>query len=136
MAAVVVAVPAEFVNTARYLLPFCASTTLKLSVVLVAPLRFVNVVPPFVLTCHCTVGFGVPLAAAVKETSKPFVTAWATGFNVTTGAWELPRLNVTVTDDWAEFRVTEHAPEPVQAPPHAVNVEPTDGVAVSATLDP
>ena len=30
---------------------------------------FVNVVPPLVLTCHCTVGVGLPLAAAVNVTA-------------------------------------------------------------------
>jgi hypothetical protein len=32
---------------------------------------FVNVPPPFVLTCHCTVGAGFPLAAAVNVAVPP-----------------------------------------------------------------
>jgi hypothetical protein len=44
------------------------------------------VVPPSVLTCHCTVGAGVPLAAAVKLTLFPAATAWFVGFVVTVGA--------------------------------------------------
>ena len=47
---------------------------LIVKVVLVAPemlpplLRFEKEPPPLVLTCHCTVGAGVPLAVAVKLT--------------------------------------------------------------------
>ena len=65
VAALVVAVPTLFVNTAWYSLPLSAAGTLEIvSVVDVAPLTFVNVEPPLVDTCHCTVGVGVPLAAA------------------------------------------------------------------------
>ena len=74
VAAVVVAVPVESVNTAWYLLPFCAAVTaVSVSVVEVAPLIFVNA-PPLTLTCHCTVGAGVPLAAAVNVVLLPAVT--------------------------------------------------------------
>jgi hypothetical protein len=53
VAAVVVALLTEFVNTARYLLPLMALVVLvRLSVVEVAPDTLVNDVPPFVLTCH------------------------------------------------------------------------------------
>ena len=58
----------------------------KVSVVAVAPLMSVKVTPPSVLTCHCTVGVGVPLAAAVKVTALPAVTVWPLGWVVTTGA--------------------------------------------------
>ena len=74
VAAFVVAVPHELVNTARYLLPFCELAVVKVSVVLVAPLRSVKVTPPLVLICHCTVGAGVPLAAAVKLALLPALT--------------------------------------------------------------
>ena len=74
VAAVVVAVPAEFVNTARYRFPFCVDAAVKLSVVEVAPERLLNVIPPSVLTCHCTVGVGEPLAPAVKVAVCPTVT--------------------------------------------------------------
>src|SRR3569623_157785 len=70
-AAVVVAVPQEFVNTARYWLPFCAVAVVNDKVVDVAPLILLNVAPPSVLNCHCTVGAGGPLAAAVKVTLLP-----------------------------------------------------------------
>jgi hypothetical protein len=53
VAAVVVALPAALVKTARYLLAFIATVVLaRLRVVEVAPDTFVNDVPPFVLTCH------------------------------------------------------------------------------------
>jgi hypothetical protein len=58
----------------------------KLSVVDVAPDMFVKLVPPFVLCCHCTVGVGVPLAAAVKVAVWPALTVWFDGFAVTVGA--------------------------------------------------
>ena len=41
---------------------------------------------PFVLTCHCTVGLGVPLAAAVNVAVLPAVTVWSPGCVVTAGA--------------------------------------------------
>ena len=74
VAAVVVAVPAEFVNTARYRFPFCDEAVVKLRVVEVAPETLLNVTPPSVLTCHCTVGVGEPVAAAVKVAVWPAVT--------------------------------------------------------------
>jgi len=74
VAAVVVAVPAEFVNTAWYWFPFCDKAAVKLRVVEVAPGRMLKVAPLFVLTCHCTVGVGEPVAAAVKVAVWPAVT--------------------------------------------------------------
>ena len=44
-----------------------------------------NVVPPSVLTCHCTRGRGLPLAAAVKVAVSPASTVWLAGFVVTLG---------------------------------------------------
>jgi hypothetical protein len=62
-----------FVNTARYWLPLIATVGLLITnVPVVAPemlpplLRFEKEPPPLVLTCHCTVGAGVPLVAAVN----------------------------------------------------------------------
>ena len=49
---------------------------------------FVNVVPPLVLTCHCTVGVGLPLAAAVNVTGCQRRCVWLVGLVVTTGAPE------------------------------------------------
>ena len=56
------------------------------TVVDVAPDTFVNVPPPSVLTCHCTVGVGLPLAAAVKLAVLPDVSMTSVGLSVTTGA--------------------------------------------------
>src|SRR5439155_1570396 len=46
----------------------------------------VKVAPPFVLICHCTVGVGLPLAAAVNVAVDPAATDWFAGFVVTDGA--------------------------------------------------
>lgn len=52
-------------------------------VVEVAPGRSVKVVPPSVLTCHCTVGAGDPVAAALNEAVCPEVTVRLVGEDVT-----------------------------------------------------
>src|SRR6516162_5475892 len=83
----VVALPALLVKTASYSSPFMAVVTLvSVSVVLVAPLMALQVTPLSVLTCHCTVGVGVPLAAAVNDTLAPAVTVWLVGWVVMVGA--------------------------------------------------
>ena len=46
----------------------------------------VNVVPLSLLTSHCTVRAGLPLAAAVKVAVPPALTVWLAGFVVTVGA--------------------------------------------------
>jgi hypothetical protein len=74
VAAVVGAVPAEFINTTWYRFPFCDKVVVKLRVVEVAPERLLDVAPPSALTCHCTVGVGEPVAAAVKVAVWPAVT--------------------------------------------------------------
>jgi hypothetical protein len=66
IAAFEVAVPAVFVKTARYCLPVSTACAVKLYVVDVAPEMLLHDVPPLVFTCHCTLGVGLPLAAAVK----------------------------------------------------------------------
>src|SRR5881628_1797480 len=86
VAAVVVADPAELVNTARYLLPLCDKVVVKLRVVEVAPEALLKVTPPSVLTCHCTVGVGEPVAAAVKVAVWPAFTVWFTGWVVMVGS--------------------------------------------------
>jgi hypothetical protein len=73
VAAVVVTVPTELVNTAWYLFPFCEKAAVNVSVVEVALGTLLNA-PPLTLTCHCTVGAGLPLAAAVKVTLLPALT--------------------------------------------------------------
>src|SRR5256712_222899 len=76
VAAVVVAIPAELVNTARYWYPFCDKAVVKLRVVEVAPApeTLLKFAPPSTLTCHCTVGVGEPVAAAVKVAVWPAFT--------------------------------------------------------------
>jgi len=86
VAAVVDVLPAAFVNTALYWFPFCDAVVAKLKVVVVALATFVNVVPPFVLTCHCTVGAGDPVAAAVKVAVAPATTVTFAGFVVIAGS--------------------------------------------------
>ena len=50
------------------------------------------------LTCHCTVGVGSPLAAAVKLTlAAPYVTTWFVGWVVTDGAVHAGVTSVLVT---------------------------------------
>jgi hypothetical protein len=73
VAAVVVAVPTELVNTAWYLFPFCEKAAVNVNVVEVAFGTLLNV-PPLTLTCHWTVGAGVPLAAVVKVALLPALT--------------------------------------------------------------
>src|SRR5579883_2546006 len=87
VAALVVALPTLLVKTASYSLPFIEAVTLEsVNVVEVAPLIFVKVMPPSVLTSHCTVGAGLPLAAAVKVAFWPAFTVWLLGLVVTDGA--------------------------------------------------
>src|SRR5215469_10124273 len=87
VAAVVVALPALLVKMASYSLLLMAVVTLdSVSVVLVAPLMVFQLEPPLVLTSHCTVGVGLPLAAAVNDTLAPAVTVWLVGWVVMTGA--------------------------------------------------
>jgi hypothetical protein len=46
----------------------------SIKVVDVAPLTLLKVAPLSVLTCHCTVGAGFPLAVAVKVAVAPATT--------------------------------------------------------------
>lgn len=67
VAAVLVAVPTELVNTASYLVPFCAATVLATARVGdVAPEIELNDVAPGASDCHCTVAAGLAEAAAVN----------------------------------------------------------------------
>ena len=58
---------------------------MKLNVADVAPDMLLYVVPPSVLTCHCTVGAGEPLAAAVNVTVAPEQNVPLDGFVLTIG---------------------------------------------------
>src|SRR4051812_29275313 len=95
VAGLLVALPATLVKTASYRLPLCAGSVLNVSVVVVAPAMLVKVLPPSVLTCHCTVGVGVPLAAAVKVAGLLAVTVWLLGEVVMLGT-TLAALTVRV----------------------------------------
>ena len=49
----------------------------------VASARLLNVLPPSVLTCHCTVGVGNPDPAATSVTGLPALATWLVGLVVT-----------------------------------------------------
>src|SRR6266478_5066711 len=116
VAAVVVADPAEFVNTAWYWFPFCDEKVVKLRVVEVAPETLPNVVPPSVLICHCTVGVGEPVAAAVKVAVWPTVKVWFAGCVVIVGVLEpLPILKIWFAEPVQVF-CSICAPDAVEAP--------------------
>ena len=70
VAAFELTVLALFVHAARYCLLLSAVVAINDNVALVAPVIFVHVVP-FVLSCHCTEGAGVPLAAELKAAFTP-----------------------------------------------------------------
>ena len=61
----------------------CDAPVVKLNGLLVAPGMFVN--PPPLLACHCSVGAGVPLAAAVNDTTVPVQALVLSGSVVTRG---------------------------------------------------
>jgi hypothetical protein len=103
VAAVVVAELTELVNTARYSFPFCEAVVVKVRVVAVAPDTLLNVTPPSVLTCHCTVGVGLPVAAAVNVAFDPDVAVWLTGFVEIPGAEFTVSVAAAVVADPTEF---------------------------------
>jgi hypothetical protein len=117
VAALVVAVPAEFVNTARYWFPLCDKAAVKLRVVEVAPGTLLKFAPPFVLTCHCTVGVGEPVAAAVKVAVWPAVTVWLIGCVVIVGGEGPPLkvLKIWLAEPMQVF-CSMFAPDAVEAP--------------------
>ena len=74
----------------------CEMLVVKLNGLLVAPGMFVNAAP--LLACHCSVGVGVPFAAAVKETTVPVVQALAlTGLVMTIGLLIVKAATAEVT---------------------------------------
>ena len=58
-------------------------------VVLVAPARLFQFAPLSLLTCHCTVGAGLPLAAATNDAFCPCVMDCDVGWVVTVGALQV-----------------------------------------------
>jgi hypothetical protein len=73
-AAVEVADPVTLVNTARKRYPFMPGLVVTLYVVDVAPAMSSQVEPESVERCHCTVGAGLPVAAAVNDAAVPVLT--------------------------------------------------------------
>jgi len=84
------------VQTALYCLLLSSVDVVKVNVATVAPLMFVHVVP-FVLTCHCTVGVGVPPAAEVKVALLPAHRDCEEGCKVMFGAVPPPPEVVNTT---------------------------------------
>jgi hypothetical protein len=85
VAGVVVAVLHVLVKSARYWLPLCDADAENDRFVDVAPPILFQSDPPLVLTCHCTVGVGEPLAAALNVAVPPVQTDWFDGFAVIPG---------------------------------------------------
>ena len=85
-AEVVASLPTALVKIARYCLALSPAAAVKLRVVEVAPEMSAQSTPPLVLTCHLTVGVGVPLAAAVNVAVLPLTTVWLEGLCVIAGA--------------------------------------------------
>jgi hypothetical protein len=85
VAALVVAEPAKLVNTARTSQPFAKGIAIPLKL---GEVKVVSdhVDPLSKESCHCTVGVGVPLAAAEKVTVWPEGTVWLMGCVVIVGA--------------------------------------------------
>jgi hypothetical protein len=108
VAALLLVEPAELVNTARNLLPDCDVLVGEIvSVVDVAPETLVNVVPPSVDCCHCTVGAEQPGGvepAAVKVAAAGAVTVTSVGCVVMAGA-----THAALTVSVAAFEVVEPA---------------------------
>jgi hypothetical protein len=92
----------------------------KLSAVEVAPETLLNVPPLFVLTCHCTVGVGEPVAAAVKVAVWPTVAVWFAGCVVIVGGVGFEGVLPTTLKIWfaepMQVFCSIFAPDAVEAP--------------------
>jgi len=86
--------PPMFVHTARYCLLLSAALVANVKVLVVAPVILVHV--PLVLTCHCTAGAGLPLAAELKLALDPAHLLCEAGCVVTAGETKFA-LTVTTT---------------------------------------
>jgi hypothetical protein len=88
VAALLVAVPPALVKTALTSQPFTRAVRgpdVYEGEVAPGMVRLVQVLPS-IEYCHCTVGVGVPLAAALNVRVPPDGTDWLIGWVVTTGA--------------------------------------------------
>jgi len=74
---------------------------------------FVKLAPPLVLCCHCTVGVGDPVAAAVKVTVCPAFAVTFTGFSVIVGA---VAVTVSTVEPLTAFNVAEIVLVPALTP--------------------
>ena len=86
MTALLAAAPSSFVKTALNRQPFKNAGGFPLIVGEVNAGTSIHVFPPSTEISHCTVGVGVPLAAAAKVTVPPAATDWFVGCVVMTGA--------------------------------------------------
>ena len=73
----------------------CERLTVKLNGLLVAPGILVNPLP--LSACHCNVGAGVPLAAAVNDTTVPVQALVLSGSVVTRGLLIVKAATAEVT---------------------------------------
>jgi hypothetical protein len=101
--AIVVAEPAELVNTARYLVPFADDVAVKEYVVEVAAAMAVQVLPALIEFHHWADGTGEPDAAALKETVEPGVTVVLAGCVVIVGTVVTVRVAAADVADPAEL---------------------------------
>ena len=97
-------VPAILVHTARYCLLLSDIVVVNDNVPDVAPLILFQLVP-LVLSCHCTVGAGLPLASERKITLSPAHFVCAVGCVITEGDAILPPTPTVTNTFW----VFEHA---------------------------
>src|SRR5437870_5759821 len=84
LATVLVTVAQTLLNTARYCFALSLRAVLNVYVALVAPVMLLNDPPPLTLTCHCTVGVGLPEADAANEAELPAHAIRLVGLPVTT----------------------------------------------------
>ena len=136
VAGVLVAVPHALEKTARNLLPFWPAVDVNDSVVAVAPPMLLNVAPPSVDNCHCTVCPALLFAAAVNVTVPPAQTVCVTGFVDTTGSVSTrnvaavvlvdPHASVKTARYWFPFwaLVVENESVADVAPPMLLKVDP------------
>ena len=107
--------PDPLVNTARNHLPSSTCAAAKAYVVVVAPATSSQVLPLLVLTCHCTVGFGDPVAVAENVAVLPTFTVWFDGWVAMEGGAGATRSRPS----------PKRGVVPVPPPPSIVKLPPT-----------
>jgi hypothetical protein len=126
-----VAVPAGLVKTAASFSKLCCPVATNEYVVVVAPGNDCHVVPSSVEYSHCTLGVGVPVAAAENDTSAPEATVWPVGCAEMAGATStvraaevevaVPATLVNTASYWSPLSPSEAAKE------YVVEVAPAMG---------